>query len=141
MRFYLDSSTILRAVFGEAGPTPRVGQGDQVYTSEIAEVEVFRTLDRARLAGKLTDAETAIKAKELSERLTAVRLVPVAREVIETARAGFPVPVRALDALHVATAQWLQRELGEDLRFWTHDRRQAIAALARGLNVEGVSVQ
>jgi hypothetical protein len=47
-----------------------------------------------------------------------------------------PVNVRALDALHVATAEVLTASVGR-LQFWTHDERQALAALARGLDVRG----
>jgi predicted nucleic acid-binding protein len=47
--------------------------------------------------------------------------------------------VRALDAIHVATAEILLAEAnGEPLEFWTHDNRQATAALLRGLTVRGV---
>lgn len=49
------------------------------------------------------------------------------------------VDVRALDAIHVATAEILAAEAdGEVLEFWTHDDRQATAALSRGLTVRGI---
>ena len=39
---------------------------------------------------------------------------------------------------HVATAEILASEAeGEQLEFWTHDERQATAALSRGLTVRG----
>jgi hypothetical protein len=48
------------------------------------------------------------------------------------------VTLRALDAVHVATAEILAAEaIGEPLEFWTHDERQAIAARSRGLTVKG----
>jgi hypothetical protein len=48
------------------------------------------------------------------------------------------VNARALDAIHGATAEILAAEAeGEPLEFWTHDERQATAALARGLSVRG----
>jgi hypothetical protein len=47
--------------------------------------------------------------------------------------------VRALDAIHVATAEILRAEAGGGpLEFWTHDDRQATAALSRGLMVRGI---
>ena len=72
--------------------------------------------------------------------LEAIHRIPVSREIVDLARATFPVPVRALDAIHVATAQWLERETGTPVDFWTHDHRQAIAALCRALRVSGVEV-
>jgi hypothetical protein len=45
----------------------------------------------------------------------------------------------ALDAIHVATAEILAAEAeGESLEFWTHDERQATAAMSRGLTVRGL---
>jgi predicted nucleic acid-binding protein len=137
---YLDSSALLRVLLCELGPAAPLGEWKTAYASPIAEVETFRALDRARLGGRLSDTETARKSKELADLLAALSMVPVSREVIGLARATFPVAVRALDALHVATAQWLERELEHPVTLWTHDRRQAEAALCRGLHVEGVEV-
>ena len=136
-RVYIDTSALLRLLFAERGPKAPFGGASARYASEVIEIETFRTLDRARLAGRLDDMETARKSKELAELLETLHLVPLSREVTDLARATFPVPVRALDAIHVATAQWLQRELDAPLEFWTHDRRQAAAALCRALAVHG----
>lgn len=47
--------------------------------------------------------------------------------------------VRALDAIHVASAEILAAAgYAEPLEFWTHDDRQATAALSRGLVVRGL---
>ena len=62
--------------------------------------------------------------------------------VIEGAKSSFAVNLRALDAIHVATAELLAAGAGgEPLEFWTHDERQATAALSRGLTVHGVNVR
>ena len=58
-------------------------------------------------------------------------------EILERAKAPFMTPVRALDALHIATAEWLQEELSARCQFWTHDLKQAQAVLSRGLEVRG----
>jgi hypothetical protein len=59
--------------------------------------------------------------------------------VIDRAKSSFAVNVRALDAIHVATAEILTAESGgELLEFWTHDDRQSTAALSRGLTVFGI---
>jgi predicted nucleic acid-binding protein len=99
----------------------------------------LRAVDRERLLGHLDDTETAIKRKELVDLLGMLDLVPIDASVIERARSSFAVNVRALDAIHVATAEVLVAEAhGEPLEFWTHDSRQATAALSRGLTVRGV---
>jgi hypothetical protein len=102
------------------------------------EVETYRAVDRERLLGRLDDEETARRRADLTLLLGAIDLVAADDEVIRLARAPFPVNVRAIDAIHVATAEWLAREAPDDpLQFWTHDERQAVAALSRGLDVRG----
>ncbi|HEX9690873.1 MAG TPA: type II toxin-antitoxin system VapC family toxin [Gemmatimonadales bacterium] len=135
---YVDASAILRVVFLEPGPTVPLAAEDRVVSSQIVEVEAFRAVDRERLLGNLDDAQTAIKRKELSEFLGMLDLAPVDAAVLARAKGSFAVNVRALDAIHVATAEVLAAEAeGEPLEFWTHDGRQAIAALSRGLSVRG----
>jgi hypothetical protein len=52
------------------------------------------------------------------------------------------VNVRALDAIHVATAELLVGVAeGEAVEFWTHDSRQGTAAMSRGLTVYGIEDQ
>ena len=135
---YVDASALLRILFSEPGPAVPLGKNDRVVSSRLVEVEAFRALDRERLLGNIDDAETAIKRKELGELLAMVDLLAVDGAVIERAKGSFAVNLRALDALHVATAEILVAEArGELLEFWTHDARQAIAAISRGLTVCG----
>jgi predicted nucleic acid-binding protein len=128
-------------LFSEPGLAVSFASGDVVASSELLEVEAFRAVDRARLLGNLDDAETAIKRKELSDLLQMLDLIPIDRAVINRAKNSFAVNVRALDAIHVATAETLAAETeSEPVEFWTHDGRQRIAALSRGLTVYGLTV-
>jgi len=129
---YADASALLRVLFNEPGTRCPIESGDAA-TSRIAEVETLRTVERARLRGYVTDAQAARKLKELSEIFARLHLMPVSDDVIALARQPFGVNVRALDAIHVASAQMVSGAL----EFWTHDARQATAALARGLSVRG----
>lgn len=136
---YVDASALLRVLFAEAGPTVPLAAGDRVASSEVVEVETFRAVDRERLLGNLDDTQTAIKRKELTDLLVMLDLAPIDRIVIDRAKSSFGVNVRALDAIHVATAEILSAEAeGGPLEFWTHDDRQATAALSRGLTVRGI---
>lgn len=66
-------------------------------------------------------------------------LAPIDGDVLVRAKGPFAVNVRALDAIHVATAELLATEAEDDpLEFWTHEERQATAALSRGLTVRGL---
>lgn len=136
---YVDASAILRLLFSEPGPTVPLDAEDRIVSSQLLEVEVFRAVDRARLLGHLNDIETATKRRELVDVLSMLDLAAVDELVIAGAKSSFAVTVRAIDAIHVATAETLIAEAGgEPLEFWTHDERQATAALSRGLTVRGV---
>jgi len=136
MSLYLDASAVLRILFDEEGDRAPLQAGRIAASSRLAEVETFRAVDRARLTGHLDDHEAAQKSQELAFLLTRLHLAPISDSVIALARASFSVNVRALDAIHVATAQVLQAETGP-VDFWTHDGRQADAAMSRGLRVFG----
>jgi predicted nucleic acid-binding protein len=135
---YVDASAVLRVVFAEPGPVVPLTAGDRIVSSRLVEVESFRAIDRERLLGTLDDRETAIKRRELTDVLAMLDLMPIDGAVIDRAKGSFAVNVRALDAIHVASAETLAAEApGDPLEFWTHDDRQATAALSRGLTVRG----
>ena len=136
---YVDASALLRVLFVEPGPAVPLMAGEHVVSSQLIEVEAFRAVDRERLLGNLSDAETAIKRKELTDLLAMTDLTPVDGMVIDRAKSSFAVNLRAIDAIHVATAELLAAAAdGEPLEFWTHDERQATAAISRGLTVRGL---
>lgn len=137
---YVDASALLRVLFTELGPSVPLAAPGRVVSSQLVGVETARAIDRERLLGHLDDAETAVKRKELTDVLAMLDLAPVDDAVIERAKSPFAVNVRALDAVHVATAEVLAAEAAEPLEFWTHDERQAAAALSRGLAVRGVHI-
>jgi predicted nucleic acid-binding protein len=135
---YVDASAVLRIVFSEPGSKVPLAAADRAVSSQLVEVEAFQAVDRERLLGNLDDAQTASKRKELADLLAMLDLAPIDGAVIDRSKSPFAVNVRALDAIHVATAEILAAEAeGEPLEFWTHDDRQATAALSRGLTVRG----
>jgi predicted nucleic acid-binding protein len=135
---YVDTSAVLRVLFHEPGPTVTFSAGDVAVASELLEIEAFRAVDRERWIGNLNDHEVAHKRKELTDILGMLDLAPMDRNVVDRAKASFSVNLRTLDAIHVATAEVVAHEAGETLEFWTHDERQALAALSRGLTVRGL---
>lgn len=136
---YVDASAVLRVLFSEAGLAVPLIAGNRVVSSQLIEVETYRVVDRERLLGGLDDTRTAIKRKELGDLLARLDVASIDSVVIDRAKSSFAVNVRALDAIHVATAEILAAEAdGESLEFWTHDERQATAAISRGLTVRGI---
>lgn len=119
---YFDSSAIVKLSHTEPHSIALVdylASGEvEASTSVIAEVEVLRALRRAGAA-----ADQAVMGFYL------VALDAEVRE--EAARLGSP-QVRALDAIHLATALTIG---DDDLEFVTYDDRQAVAARELGLTV------
>ncbi len=119
---YFDSSAIVKLSHAEPHSTALVdylaSSEVEASTSVIAEVEVMRALRRAGAA-----IDQAVMGFYLLALDTEVR--------DEAARLGSP-QVRALDAIHLATALAID---DDDLEFITYDDRQAVAARELGLTV------
>ena len=136
---YVDASAIMRVLFYEPGPSVPLRAGDRIISSRLLALETFRAVDRVRLLGALDDQTTAVKRKELAALLAMLDLVAIDQAILDRAAGSFAIPLRALDAIHVATAEEVAATAeGEDVEFWTHDQRQAIAAISRGLAVRGL---
>ncbi len=137
---FSDSSALLRLLLGEPGETIRLDDGP-IHASILADIECHRAMYRAHALGRLSDRELAIKLGELERLLSALTVYMLTPEVVALARAPHAIAtVRSLDAIHVATACLVARHLPAPVEFWTHDERQATAALSLGLTLRGVSV-
>jgi uncharacterized protein len=136
MRVYFDTSVVLRVVLGERGRLKEWSRTSEAVTSEITRVECLRALDRLRLEGGIVDRELARRRATVLSMLSGFEQVRLNRAVLERAAEPFPVKIRTLDALHVASAL-LVRARFPALRFATHDVDLGVAAAAEGLPVIG----
>jgi predicted nucleic acid-binding protein len=128
-RAYLDSSAILKLVQQEAETDALRAALSSVSgraSSQLAVVEVTR---RARRWGE--PAQTIARAV-----LGSTSLRPIDAAVIDRAVVLEPGGLRALDAIHLATALTMASELDA---FISYDHRLNAAATAAGLNVESPS--
>jgi predicted nucleic acid-binding protein len=137
MRVYFDSSVVLRVVLGERGRLKEWSRTSEAVTSEITPVECLRALDRLRLEGGMADRELARRRATALSVLSGFELVRLNRAVLGRAAQPFPVRIRTLDALHVASALLVRGRFAA-LRFATHDVDLGAAAQAEGLPVIGV---
>ena len=133
---YVDASIVLRIALGQDGARAPIGKGSVVVSSEVTRIEVARALDRMRVAGSLDDATHAQVLASANLLMATFHLMPLADEMIAAACEKYSVEVTPLCAIHVATAQQMMTETN-GLQFWTHLAPQALAALARGLDVRG----
>jgi uncharacterized protein len=136
MRVYFDSSVLLRVVLGERGKLKEWARTSEAVTSEITRVECLRVLDRLRLEGGMVDRELARRRGTALSVLSGFEFVRLNRAVLDRAAEPFPVKLRTLDALHIASAL-LVRARFPAIRFATHDADLGAAARAEGLPVIG----
>lgn len=121
---YLDSSAVLARLFGE-GREPRATLwAEALVSSRLLEYEVWNRIHAHRFAARVGGA-----AGLLFNRIRLVELTPrVLARVLEP----FPAAVRTLDAMHLATIEFLRAQ-GETIEIATYDNR--LLAAARLLNV------
>lgn len=70
--------------------------------------------------------------------MTLIEEIPLQLNILLKASDSFPTIIKTLDSLHLATALSLKEKQHEDLVFVTHDKQQGIAAMACGMEVQGV---
>jgi len=123
---YLDTSVALAELLAEdRRPDPRLWE-ELLVASRLLEYELW-----TRLHGRKAGRSHGEAARELLSRVALVELAP---PVLARALEPFPRPVRTLDALHLATALFLQ-ERQQEVTLVTYDERMAEAARALGLRL------
>ena len=139
MTLYVESSAILAALLGEPSG-PRVQQlldsADVLVTSELTLIECDRALIRAGALKKLSEADLTDRRHRLAEAVSAWQILRIADDVVTRARQPFPAePIRALDAIHLASAL-IARANVPGLELLTLDDRLRSAATALGLPLQ-----
>ncbi len=127
--FYTDASALVKLVRDEPESQALRAfiDGADLVSSELVLTEIPRAIRRA-VTGDVRLPLDLLTARA-GELIDAVSLVPVEREVLETAGALSEPALRALDAIHVASALVLRPLDG----FVSYDQRQAAAARLAGL--------
>lgn len=137
MKLYLDSS-VLVAAFAPEKFSQRamdlLGNASEVVVSELTITEARVSLVRKRKRRAMTAEEVAEALAEIAEAIQdgTLGVEPLPVEIFRAAEAladRVAVPVRAMDALHVAMAAQLGAEMA------TFDADQATAAKAEGITV------
>ena len=99
---------------------------EPIISSRLVEYECF-----TRLFALNASVDVRERATEVLEGLELLELSPL---VLRRALTPFPKAVRTLDALHLATACFLQ-DLGKTVRFASYDRRQRRTAESLGMTL------
>ena len=118
---YLDTSVALVHLLAEdRAPPERLWQEDLI-SSRLLEYEIWTRIHARKLTGSHAD--------EVRSLLSRVALVELSPPVLARALEPFPKPVRTLDALHLASMEFL-RQQGQRISVAVYDGRLLDAARA-----------
>ena len=111
MLAYLDSSVLLRYLLLGEITLKHAQEFPRLVSSELLEIECRRVLLRCRMEGSLND-ETLIEAVgRFEDVLTSIDLLELSAPVKKRAMEAFPIHVKTLDALHLASVLQLLSEV------------------------------
>jgi len=136
---YFDTSALIKRYVSEKGSARVVSllRRHDLLSSAITPVEVMSALCRRKRNGELSDEDFAVTLSRVQGERTRWELVELGRTVLSRAEEIVQgiVPVRALDAIHVASLVTFQAASGTRIPFVTGDDRQREAAAYIGLDV------
>jgi predicted nucleic acid-binding protein len=121
---YLDSSVALAHLLAEDRLPPEDLWQQQLVSSRLLEYEVWNRIHARQLERLHADAVRALIGR--------VALLELATPVLARALDPFPIPVRTLDALHLASIEFL-RARQQPIELASYDER--LIAGARALHI------
>lgn len=121
---YLDTSVALAHLLAEDRRPPAALWASELVSSRLLEYELWTRVHARGLSASHGDGVRAV--------LASVSLLELAPPVLARALEPFPVPVRTLDALHLAAMVFL-RDLGQEVQLACYDARLVTAAAALGI--------
>lgn len=118
---YLDTSVALAHLLAEDRAPPENLWDEHLISSRLLEYEVWTRINARKLGRSHSD--------EVRSLLGRVALVELATPVLTRALEPFPSPVRTLDALHLASIDFLHKQ-GQHVALASYDDRLIAAARA-----------
>ncbi|HUG40213.1 MAG TPA: PIN domain-containing protein [Longimicrobiales bacterium] len=123
---YLDASAALAHLMAEDRRPPASLWDEVLVASRLLDYEVWTVVHARGLGDSHEEATTSLLG-----RVAFLEMIP---EILHRARQPFPTPVRTLDALHLASLEFL-RSQGQTTRLASYDRRMLDAAAALRVDV------
>lgn len=123
---YLDTSVALAQLLSEDRRPPDALWSESLVSSRLLQYEMWTRIHARKLARSHGEA--------LRELLGRVALLELAPAVIGRALEPFPAPVRTLDALHLASAEFLRGQQ-QAVELASYDERLLDAARRLGIPI------
>jgi len=121
---YLDTSVALAQLLAEDRIPPEELWRETLVSSRLIEYEIWTRIHARRLS--------ASHGENVRTLLARVSLLELAPAVLSRALEPFPMPVRTLDALHLASMEFL-RSRGQQLLLASYDEKLSEAAARLGV--------
>lgn len=118
---YLDTSVALAHLLAEDRSPPGGLWQESLISSRLLEYEIWTRIHARKLGGTHGD--------EVRSLLSRVAIIELSPPVLTRALEAFPKPVRTLDALHLASMDFLRRQ-GQVVSLASYDGRLIDAARA-----------
>jgi uncharacterized protein len=121
---YIDGSVLLADLFAEPRSPPETLWDEELASSRLLAYEVWNRVNASGLTISHGGRGRALLAR--------VNLAEMSAAALARALEPFPVAVRTLDALHLATMEFLRRS-GLPMELASYDNRLISAARALGI--------
>jgi predicted nucleic acid-binding protein len=123
---YVDSSVLLADLFAESRSPPDTLWDENLASSRLLAYEVWNRVNGRGLTVSHADRTRGLLAR--------INLMQMSVRALARAIEPFPTPIRTLDALHLATMEFL-RQQGEAIELASYDNRLITAARAFGIPI------
>ncbi|HUG42325.1 MAG TPA: PIN domain-containing protein [Longimicrobiales bacterium] len=126
---YLDTSVALAQLLAEDRRPPASLWAETLVSSRLLEYELWTRVNARGLGESHGEALRALLGR--------VATLELIGEVLGRARRPFPAPVRTLDAVHLASLDFL-RSQGQELALASYDGRMVAAARAMAIEIQAL---
>jgi predicted nucleic acid-binding protein len=122
---YVDSSVALAYLLAEPRAPAVAFWASDLVSSRLLEYEVWNRLQARHVHERRRSEARAV--------LAGIEFLELSEPVLARALEPWPMPIRTLDALHLATADYLRRQTGQQIELASYDGR--LIAAARALDI------
>jgi predicted nucleic acid-binding protein len=133
LKVYLDTSVILAFLLEGNDCLVKIPQEAEVGSSRLMWIELARVLERTIQSGTLTGEQVAAVRQSFESTSAGMVRLKINEAVQRRAEGSFPLVIKTLDALHLATAmEWSGTDRFQNMEIWTLDRQFNLCASAMG---------